>query len=82
MPIIVNGFPSIRRLIANKNGVLPEFSDVFLNLDNHGAVATGTIQHIARFVGVPFLGQQTQGKLKLVEQIRQTVSDLYWRPRT
>jgi hypothetical protein len=75
--VLINGFPTVRRLMTNKVGVLSEYNEV-LQIETDGIVATGHIANRFNFVGLPFLSRPRGGKDALVEEIRRVMPEAKW----
>jgi hypothetical protein len=77
-PVFINGFPTVRRLMTNKYGVLPDYNEV-LQIDTDDIVATGRLANRFKFIGLPFLSRPRGGKDALVEEIRRVMPGTEWR---
>lgn len=77
-PVFINGFPTVRRLMTNKQGVLSSYGKI-LQIDTDNTIATGQIANRFNYVGLPFLSRPRGGKDTLVEAIRDAMPDVEWK---
>jgi hypothetical protein len=70
-PLFINGFPTFRNFMTNKNAILPEFVDV-IEFSELATISTGRIGKKYDFVGLPFLGRQNVGIDAIVAEVLKT----------
>lgn len=76
-PVFMNGYPTLHRLMTDKNGLLPTFRDV-IEIENDGDVAFGKLSKKYPFVGLPFLSRPRGGLDALVEKIKAGMPKVDW----
>lgn len=78
-PVLVNGYPTLRKVMTVNKKVINNYSDV-LEIHEGESIATGRLAKKFQFVGLPFLSRPRQGGVDaLVEEIRRIMPATDWR---